>query len=1467
MGLSLISRAVEVVNRSFLRFGLTSLLIVFLTCIAGSAGEIGVPEDCNTITEALSIAEDGDVISVATDTYSALTGESFPLRLTKAVTLEGNPRNKPHLQGDGEHTVVLIETGGATLRGFRITDGKGSEGINSMDGGGVCVFVGPGETTEVTIDSCLIENNTCPSSETYDGCGGGIYCGGTYCTCFQININQCTVRQNSVHGQGGGVFCALLSTVDVNDTEVAENIADDHGGGVFVDVYASIDMTNTYIQCNISPGDPVKPNWGGKGGGLACESYGLFSAANCVFVGNTARYYGGGIFTKGGLFAGDDLCTERAEFPRIVDSTIEKNNAELAGGGVYVTSGGILDLANTKLYWNDAGRDGGGLFVGGSATVGGEVTFKDGCLLEGNESARRGGGIYLGSNATGILETTRLLGNSSHSDGGAMYLEEAATGSLTNCIMTYNNSARGNGGGIYAAQNTQLDLMHCTVVGNFVPHNRGGLFMDAGSTANISRSILWRNAGGSIEVNGATVDLRDSMNEDDDPNCDPMYVGWGPLDEIHVDSSGRSDGPGSSDSPYRDLQDALDGFDFHLADDSPCLRNDGYIGADTGTGGTAGNIVASLNLKDGTYNIRGRNIIFINGIQGAGAAASTIKGAVLGCIEDSSFRNLSIAGEEIFGGLTIRANSDIVDCNIVSNTVLSYGGGVYLAQGRCSMSGSVISGNLCGERGGGVYLAGGTRAEIERSLIKSNDSLVYGGGVFHGTDTVMRVIGSEISSNKAHQGGGIYVNGQLQVISSLIRGNTTTHGTNNQRKGGGIYSAGSADVSVIDTELISNIATWYAGAIWCEGNIQIEASLFDSNRSRYGGALCVTIGSTGAFGCRESRFINNSTSYNGGVMYVNSSTAPPLFSKCEFTANTARHGGVGICYDNSHVIFQECTFEDNIAANNHGGCFYLQSTGTRFQDCVFKNSSANQAGGVALFWKNDISYFEDCRIEGASANTAGGAFCIEQTSKPVFSNVTITNGRCTNYGGGVSIHSTASPVFEELTVSECEAIYGGGVYACQNSQSIFTMCRFNDNRAFEESISADGGGAFFTENAAGLFTRCAFSGNTAKDDGGGMGVAENSRVDLCNTLFAGNAADDDGGGIHFTSGSTGTLTNCTLTLNSAVHGGTGGAVYMEPDNVVTLDSTIIWNNSPDGIQTEGAPVVNCSCCQKAWPGRNNIVADPMFESDTFALMDGSPCIDAGNPDPNMNDACLPPGKETVRNDMGYTGGPDNCEVDCQSGFEFVDFSSSDSVVLLGNARLKDGFLRLTEAEQFKVGGAWYAFPVRVDGGFETVFDFRIDRDGRDGIAFVIQNNSLAALGSTAQYIGYNIPNSLAVEFDTHRNGGYGDTNANHISIQTRGTLTNSPNHAYSLGYSDTIPALSDNQVHTAKIVYGRGRLSVYIDNMQAPVLNVMVDLAETLSLHNGHAFVGFTASTRAGLVETHDIMAWSFASTPGGNVE
>jgi len=178
------------------------------------------------------------------------------------------------------------------------------------------------------------------------------------------------------------------------------------------------------------------------------------------------------------------------------------------------------------------------------------------------------------------------------------------------------------------------------------------------------------------------------------------------------------------------------------------------------------------------------------------------------------------------------------------------------------------------------------------------------------------------------------------------------------------------------------------------------------------------------------------------------------------------------------------------------------------------------------------------------------------------------------------------------------------------------------------------------------------------------------------------------------------------------------------------------------------------------------------------------------------------------------------------------------------------------------GAAWFIRKQPVSQGFETSFAFRIHdipQNPGDGLAFVIQNSSVTALGEASFGIGYtDIANSVAVEFDTVRQDYSGDPGPFHVGVHTRGTERNSSHESASLGRFIPTFRLADGLVHVVKVEYAPGTLTVYLDDLANPALTVQLDLDATLRLDSGRAWVGFTASTEPGFRETHDILSWSF---------
>jgi len=266
--------------------------------------------------------------------------------------------------------------------------------------------------------------------------------------------------------------------------------------------------------------------------------------------------------------------------------------------------------------------------------------------------------------------------------------------------------------------------------------------------------------------------------------------------------------------------------------------------------------------------------------------------------------------------------------------------------------------------------------------------------------------------------------------------------------------------------------------------------------------------------------------------------------------------------------------------------------------------------------------------------------------------------------------------------------------------------------------------------------------------------------------------------------------------------------------------------------------------------------------------------------------------------------PSGCAPPPIIAINYATFADASALCLIGNAQqttTTDGkVIRLvSDTPIAQAGAAWYTSKVNVAGGFTTTFRFRITQTKlghfvADGLAFVIQNESLFDIGVGGCDIGYGgtsggsanasgIKNSAAVEFDTFANNtssgycsSYNDPNDNHIAVQAVGlsqssntgshnpangalqgaiesTLTNSDGSAIKL---------SDGTVHTAIIAYqppasGSGQISITLDSGAA--YYVSADLGNLLVLDNGQAWVGFTAGT-GGETENADILSWTLTT-------
>jgi hypothetical protein len=224
-----------------------------------------------------------------------------------------------------------------------------------------------------------------------------------------------------------------------------------------------------------------------------------------------------------------------------------------------------------------------------------------------------------------------------------------------------------------------------------------------------------------------------------------------------------------------------------------------------------------------------------------------------------------------------------------------------------------------------------------------------------------------------------------------------------------------------------------------------------------------------------------------------------------------------------------------------------------------------------------------------------------------------------------------------------------------------------------------------------------------------------------------------------------------------------------------------------------------------------------------------------------------------------------------AGFTYSNFSSTSGSNLVASATQVGNEVRLSPASPSTVGSLWFATKQDVQKGFVSTFTFRITgmggatdangMNGGDGFAFVVQNTSNTAFGIAGSYMGYEIANSVAAEFDTWRNGNFValEPSSNHVGVQSAGTGTNSPFASHYKGAAAVGPNMSNGALHTGRVFYQSNSMSIFVDNMVTPALTIPINLSTLLSLDSGKAFVGFTAGG-AGTFENHFLSSWDFQS-------
>ena len=271
------------------------------------------------------------------------------------------------------------------------------------------------------------------------------------------------------------------------------------------------------------------------------------------------------------------------------------------------------------------------------------------------------------------------------------------------------------------------------------------------------------------------------------------------------------------------------------------------------------------------------------------------------------------------------------------------------------------------------------------SILNITDTVFHGnhalrdGSAIHLRTSTLSLINCKFSENFAANGA-IYISGRLSD-SSFIR-NSTFLANNAEGKGGAIYIK-NTEIRLDDCQFLNNSAD-QGGAIYAESEVNFQAShsVISSNEARQGGAIY----------CKDSSF-STADSYSksnvgsdGGFTYL--SNCQLELHNYQVIENIASNGGALYAESESHISIFNTTVAENLARENGGGMYLVNSVELVLDGGIFNKNVADLKGGAI--------YFSDQNCEMAFYHFS--CFLEIRNKSSIFSNNSAPEGQVL-YGG------------------------------------------------------------------------------------------------------------------------------------------------------------------------------------------------------------------------------------------------------------------------------------------------------------------------------------------------------------------------------------------------------------------------------------------------------------------------------------
>lgn len=500
---------------------------------------------------------------------------------------------------------------------------------------------------------------------------------------------------------------------------------------------------------------------------------------------------------------------------------------------------------------------------------------------------------------------------------------------------------------------------------------------------------------------------------------------------------------------------------------------------------------------------------------------------------------------------------------VSGNASASNGGALYVNTATANLTGGEITGNTAAVNGAGVYVNRAT-AVFNGTAVKNNVSEKgNGGGIYGAGATLIQIDKSEISGNTALNGAGIYAT-QNQVTKDTLLFSTVIVNE------GAVISGNKAETNCGGLMLVGK-----------ESVLTLNGGTITGNSAKNGGGVLAQGAST--VNMKGGKITGNKASVGGGGMYISADTTLNMEGGA-ISNNDSENNGGGMLVQRGYAKFTGGTISGN-TATTAAGVYFAGGKADIYNVSITGNTARKNCGGVLLganvYTKNGVKltatpvvtmHGGSIERNAAPKANAGGVLVQSKDSLFVMKGGSISNNTCSVGGGGIYAAGDTKIQITGGTISGNEAKQGGAIF-CHRSDITVTGGKLCNNTA------TGAGGAMYINGFSaipagkkddptirkGIVTvkNVELYGNKAVT-GGAFEVGNFGTLNLENVKVHDNIAENIGGGVYINKVSYGNLKNVKIYNNEAQSGGGGGfAINVGSD--VKADGIIVENNRADGI--------------------------------------------------------------------------------------------------------------------------------------------------------------------------------------------------------------------------------------------------------------------------------------------------------------